>query len=379
MHFFTANLPMKLFKNINRCLPAIIMLLIVTAGCNKTETPGPVEPQDPEFLELPAYIKGCDLAFLPEIRKDGIVFKDLSGAAEDPLATLHKAGMNAVRLRLWHRSGGNYDLFDVGDFSAELRDLKLPVWLTIHYSDTWADPGAQLKPAAWANLDFETLKDSMYQYTFRVAARLQPAMLQIGNEINQGLLWPEGHISNVYQMRALLAEGIRACRTASPKTKIMLHYAGHQNALQFFEPFKNLDFDYIGLSYYPIWHGKSLSSLGGSISSLTEAYGKKVIIAETSYPFSFGWADWTNNVLGDQTQIISDYQASPDGQAAYLNALDETVLQAGGMGWCYWGAEWVASKGAEATNGSSWENQALWDFDFKALPAVNQFFRPIGQ
>ncbi|HQQ13671.1 MAG TPA: glycosyl hydrolase 53 family protein, partial [Bacteroidales bacterium] len=194
-----------------------------------------------------------------------------------------------------------------------------------------------------------------------------------------GLLWPEGHRSNIFQMRALLSEGIRACREASPKTKIMLHYAGHQNALSFFEPFVNLDFDLIGLSYYPIWHGKSLDELGTSIQNLKNTYNKEVIIAETSYPFSFGWADWTNNVLGNSGQIISNFPASPQGQSDFLQALDAKIGEAGGKGWAYWGAEWVASKGDQASNGSSWENQALWDFDFNALPAVNAFVRPVGK
>lgn len=346
-------------------------------SCTKKDPDDPIIV--PDETEFPTYIKACDLSFLPEMRSDGVGFKNFDQQAEDPLTTLTKAGMNMVRLRVWNNPEGKSSPKDVAIFSKEIEEKKIVIWLTLHYSDTWADPGAQSKPAAWTNLDFETLKDSVYHFTYAVAAAMKPGILQIGNEINAGLLWPEGHRSNIFQMRALLSEGIRACREASPKTKIMLHYAGHQNATSFFEPFNNLDFDYIGLSFYPIWHGKSLDELKTSIQNLKNTYNKEVVIAETSYPFSFGWADWTNNVLGNSGQIISNFPASPQGQIDFLWALDATVSEAGGKGWAYWGAEWVASKGDQASNGSSWENQALWDFEFKVLPAVNTFVRPVGK
>lgn len=337
-------------------------------SCEKSE---PIVP--PVIVEPPSYLKACDLSFLPEMRIDRVAFKNTDGQAEDPLTTLKKQGMNAVRLRLWNGESGLNTLESVSTYSDEIKSHDILTWITVHYSDTWADPGYQTKPAAWANASFEVLKDSIYQFTYKAALKLKPDYIQIGNEINQGLLWPEGHINNSFQMRALLAEGIRACRNASPDTKIMIHYAGFQYANVFYAALQNLDYDIIALSYYPVWHGKNMQDLENKMKELKETYNKEVIIAETSYPFTFEWADWTNNVIGGNNQIIPEFPATAEGQKEFLTSLNGHIKQADGFGWCYWGAEWVASKGDQASNASSWENQALWDFDFKALPAVTAF------
>lgn len=368
---------MNILKGIYLQTIIALPLLLSILSCSKKETDDPIVDQP--SIDYPTYIKACDLSFLPEMRQDGVVYRNLNNQAEDPLETLRKAGMNAVRLRLWNQHNGASGLKAVESIANEITEKKIMTWITLHYSDTWADPGNQQKPEAWKNLSFEVLKDSVYEFTFKVAKALQPGILQIGNEINQGLLWPEGQRPNIYQMRALLAEGIRACRNASPNTKIMLHHAGYQNAVTFFDQLQNLDYDLIGISYYPIWHGKSLSELSNAIRLLSDSYAKDVIIAETSYPFTFDWADYTNNIIGSPNQTISAFPASPEGQLNFLNELSFQVDSAGGKGWCYWGAEWVASKGPEAGNGSSWENQALWDFDFQALPAQNAFVRAVAK
>ena len=155
----------------------------------------------------------------------------------------------------------------------------------------------------------------------------------------------------------------------------MLHYAGiGADASWFYNKMTTIDYDYIGLSYYPIWHGKNLEEVKSTIITLGQAYNKKVIIAETSYPFTLGSNDWTNNVLGTSDQIIASYSATPIGQKAYLQALKEKIKETQqGFGLCYWGSEWVAFRGNQSTNGSPWENQALWDFNNKALPAMAFF------
>ena len=110
------------------------------------------------------------------------------------------------------------------------------------------------------------------------------------------------------------------------------------------------------------------------MTSLGQTHNKKVLVAETSYPFTFGWNDWTNNVIGLANQIHPNYAASPEGQKAFLLQIKNTVKNTpNGLGFCYWGTEWIAFRGATSTNGSSWENQALWDFNHKALPAMACF------
>jgi arabinogalactan endo-1,4-beta-galactosidase len=357
-------------RNLKTHLNIIILvgLFAFVSSCDKSE---PIVP--PVIVELPSYLKACDLSFLPEMRLDGVAFKNTEGQLEDPLETLKKQGMNAVRLRLWNGQNGLNTLENVKTYSDEIKSKGLLTWITVHYSDTWADPGSQTKPASWSNASFEVLKDSIYEFTYKAVLKLKPDYIQIGNEINSGLLWPEGHSNNSFQMRALLAEGIRACRNASPATKIIIHYAGYQYASIFYAGLQNLNYDIIALSYYPIWHGKDMKDLENKMIDLKETYKKEVIIAETSYPFTFDWADWTNNIIGGNNQIVPTIPATADGQKVFLTTLNNHIKQAEGFGWCYWGAEWVASKGDQASNGSSWENQALWDFDFKALPAVTTF------
>jgi arabinogalactan endo-1,4-beta-galactosidase len=146
--------------------------------------------------------------------------------------------------------------------------------------------------------------------------------------------------------------------------------------LRVFNKVSTIDYDYIGLSYYPIWHGKFLTDVTATINTLSQTYNKKVIIAETAYPFTLNWNDLTNNVVGSNNQIIPNYPATIEGQKNYMLALKLAIQQTqNGLGFCYWGTEWVAFRGNQSSNGSSWENQAMWDFNSKALP-VMQVFNP---
>jgi arabinogalactan endo-1,4-beta-galactosidase len=172
----------------------------------------------------------------------------------------------------------------------------------------------------------------------------------------------------------LLQAATTAVRTKSTTTKIMLHYAGTSGSDWFFNKVATIDYDYIGLSYYPLWHGTDLNVVKNTINSLSETHNKKVILAETSYPFTLGWNDWTNNVVGLDNQLHPNYPATTQGQKDYLIAIKNLVKETeNGIGFCYWGSEWVAFRGTQSTNGSSWENQALWDFNFNALPVMEAF------
>jgi arabinogalactan endo-1,4-beta-galactosidase len=205
---------------------------------------------------------------------------------------------------------------------------------------------------------------------------IQPDIIQIGNEINSGFLWPQGHlINNESQCLQLISAASTAIRNQSATTKIMIHYAGiGSGATWFFNKMSSINYDYIGLSYYPVWQGKILSDVNASITSLGETHNKKVIIAETAYPFTLGYNDYTNNILGLANQLVPTYPATNQGQKEFLLAIKNLVKQnSRGLGFCYWGAEWVAFRGPTATNGSSWENQALWDFNNNALPVMDAF------
>ncbi|RYD84122.1 MAG: arabinogalactan endo-1,4-beta-galactosidase, partial [Sphingobacteriales bacterium] len=246
----------------------------------------------------------------------------------------------------------------------------------VHYSDTWADPANQIKPAEWQGLSAAQLKTAVQEYTTQILTEIKPDIIQIGNETNSGFIYPEGNLINNESGFLQLVNAISTTiRTQAPDTKIMLHYAGiGDSAAWFFSKVANVDYDYIGLSYYPIWHGKDLNALKNSITSLGQAHNKKVIVAETAYPFTLGWNDWTNNIVGGEDQLVNGYPATTQGQLGFVNAVRDAVEASGtGIGFGYWGGEWISFKGPEATDGSTFENQALWDFNNNALPVLGAF------
>lgn len=351
----------------------LFTLLLFSFSCQKN-TDGEVTPENPT-TNLSALIRAVDASLIPEIREQGVLVRNSAGQEEDMLTALQKNGVNTIRLRLWHTPASSYaSLAAVKTLAAEARTKDIKVWLTVHYSDTWADPGQQTKPAAWKNLNYATLRDSLYAYTRLITREIQPDIIQIGNEINRGLLWPEGHANQPAQMQGLLKAGIQAVREQFPATKIMLHFAGHDGAQSFFTGLQELDVDYYGLSYYPIWHGKNLTGLQANVSRLFQQFKKPVLLAEIAYPFTFGYNDWTNNIIGDNTQILDAYPATPEGQQAYLRFIHQWAKTSEALsGYAYWGGEWVAYRGNQATDGSPWENQALWDFNLQALPALRVF------
>lgn len=345
-------------------------LMLSLSGCDRSN---PDNPGNNNGTALE--IKGADLSYLPEVRQSGLTFFNRHNRAEDMLTTLKNAGMNTMRLRLWHAPAEpTSGLNSVKAMAAEARSLGLKVLLSVHYSDSWADPAKQTKPARWQGRSFDQLLDSVYAYTRLAVAEIKPDYIQLGNEINTGLLWPEGHISNMVQMKALLTRAAAAVRTENAQAKIVIHFAGLENAQQFFSNLHDIDYDLAALSYYPIWHGKSLTALEQTLIEVANLTGKQVFIAETSYPFTLQWNDMTNNVVGQASQLIPDFPATPQGQQAFLQRIkDMAVANTQCIGFCYWGAEWVSYKGENAINGSTWENQALWSFARQALPAVEVF------
>jgi arabinogalactan endo-1,4-beta-galactosidase len=327
------------------------------------------------------FISAVDISLYPKIELSSPVFKDNNGITISFLEFLKSKGINTIRIRLWVNPIDEHSSFDeVKSFSETLKSMGFNIYLTLHFSDTWADPGHQIIPQDWQNIPYSDLKDKVYNYTKMVVEQINPEIIQIGNEINNGFLHPEGHrYSEPSQFLELLNEGIQAVRDHSTgETEIMLHYAGHQGSDVFFNLVKDLDYDIIGLSYYPIWHGKSFSQLEQNLTQLSVLYNKKLMIAETAYPFTLGWNDWTNNIVGLEDQLIlPDFPATPQGQKDFVQQLKAMMKDVeGGIGLSYWGAELVAWNGEESTAGSPWENQAMFDFNNQALPVLGVFESP---
>ena len=347
--------------------------MFFSCSANDTNETPIVEPPVAEDT----FIRAADISFLPEIESSGTILYN-NTKAEDMLTTLKTAGCNAVRIRLWKNpSNGHSGMTEVKALAARVKKAGMKVWLTVHYSDTWADPAVQTIPAEWENLSFTDLKTAVATYTSTIITEINPDIIQIGNEINSGLLWPQGHLINQeVQCLALLSAASTTIRTKAPNTKIMIHYAGVKasDTNWFFNKIKSVDYDYIGLSYYPIWHGKDLEVVKTTINTLGKTYNKKVIIAETAYPFTLGYNDWTNNIVGLDTQLVSGYPATPDGQKSFVMAIKTVVKESEfGLGFAYWGGEWISFKGNQAANGSTFENQAFYDFNNNALPVLQVF------
>jgi arabinogalactan endo-1,4-beta-galactosidase len=370
--------PYYSYKNHNamKKLTALFLVVLLSlTGCGSDDNGGTATDDQPVVTD--DFIRAADMSFLPEIEAYGTQYKNSNGTVEDALQTLKNAGVNTIRIRLWKDPANGHSGFaEVKALSQRVKAMGLKVWLTVHYSDTWADPAAQDTPAVWASYSIAQLKTAAQDYTAQILDEIQPDIIQIGNETNDGFMWPLGKLTTNEANYLQLVNAISSTiRTNTPETKIMLHYAGFGTSAEwFFNKTANVDYDYIGLSYYPVWNGSDLAALKSSITSLGQAHNKKVLIAETAYPFTLSWNDWTNNIVGQDNQLVPGYPATATGQLNFVNAVRNLVETSGtGIGFCYWGGEWVAFKGTQATDGSTFENQALWDFDNKALPVLGAF------
>jgi arabinogalactan endo-1,4-beta-galactosidase len=244
-------------------------------------------------------ILGADISFLPQLESKGMKFSD-NGVQGDAIAIMKAHGFNYIRLRIFVNPAnpkgyspdkGFCDLANTEQMAKRIKAAGLKFLLDFHYSDYWADPQQQNKPAAWVGEDFTALKKSLYDYTVDVMQKLKdqgttPDMVQVGNEINHGMVWPDGAINNLDSLAQLIYAGVKGVKAVSPKTTIMLHIAlGGQNAeSRFFldnMTKRNVPFDVIGLSYYPKWHG-TLADLSNNMADLAKRYPQQVMVAEYS-------------------------------------------------------------------------------------------------
>jgi arabinogalactan endo-1,4-beta-galactosidase len=279
------------------------------------------------------------------------------------------------------------NLQDVEKTIQRAKSAGMAVNLDIHYSDRWADAGNQQIPAAWQGLGFNILKDSVYQYTTNVLTYLKgknltPEMVQIGNETNQGMLFNAGKVvnNNWTAFADLLKSGIKAVRdfsqTSVIKPQIILHVAKLTDADYFANGVINLggvtDFDILGVSHYFVYSTlPAMSDVGNTIRALKTKYNKKIMIVETAYPWSAQGADNYNNLISGTTGF-NGYGVSKDEQYKYMKDLTQQIITGGGSGVMYWEPAWITSTLNDSYGiGSSWENNAFFDFTGNTLPAID--------
>ena len=283
-----------------------------------------------------------DVSSLPEETALGARFYD-EGKEGDALEILKKYGANSLRIRLWNDpysedgkpyGAGTSDFTKLVALASAGKKLGYSYLLDLHYSDFWADPGKQFPPKEWAYADADALEKHVYDYTKDVLLKLKrldllPEMVQVGNEITNGLMWPHGKWDNVDNIARFISAGIRAVREVSPDSRVMLHLdCGGNNARcrEWFDAYvqRGEDFDVIGLSYYPFWHG-TIDDLTNNMNDLSQRYQKDVIVAEVSMGFTMeDYAD-REKLSPEQRKGIAtkphlaeavEYPMTPEGKAA---------------------------------------------------------------
>lgn len=346
-------------------------------------------------------VYGADLSLLGTIPARGSL-RDCSGRPiADPARFLRRAGFEWARLRLFHTpSGHGAQVNDLPYTVALARTLKqagFKFLLDLHYSDTWADPGKQYTPKAWATLDFESLVDAVHVYTREtvnrfVAERAAPEMVQVGNEITPGMLWEHGRLTEGHKgerqawerFGALLKAGVAGAKDAAGTgIQIMLHLdrGGDIPTNQWFFDHvreQNVPFDVIGESYYPFWHGMP-DQLAQTIEYLGGRYGKKIILAEMAYPHK-SHPMYENALSGDPAawhRLVDKYPLTPDGQRRFVaDVLAIVRASKHGSGVFYWAPEWIPPQNPsyedEGDAPPCWA-RALFDEKGKALPALEVF------
>ena len=337
---------------------------------------------------------GADLSYLNQLDDNGAKFFD-SGKQKDAINIFKDHGANLVRIRLWHTpnwqipvTGGKIysDLADAERLIRRAKAAGMAVNLDLHYSDDWADPQKQETPAAWKNLPLSILKDSVYRYTFSVlqylaAKNLIPEMIQIGNETNNGMLWPVGQIINgdATNFAVLLNSGIKAVRDFSVNANIKPQIIIHEAQLQTAGYWSGLltkagvkDYDILGLSHYSKWSTvNTMSAIRDTIAMLVNQTKKQVMVVEAGYPWTGDNADTYNNLFSP-TDFVTGYPLTKENQLQYMKDLVQAIMDGGGKGIMYWEPEWITSSMKDRWGtGSSWENLALFDFQGNVLPAMD--------
>lgn len=342
-------------------------------------------------ISAQAFYFGADLSYVNEMEHCGAVYKE-AGDSKDPYAIFKDHGCNLVRLRLWHtpawhdqlNDGNRYsDLADVAHSISRAKAQGMNVLLDFHLSDTWADPGHQVVPAAWAAIvnNQTLLADSLYNYIYATLASLGdqgllPDIVQIGNETNRGILlsqavndqgWTLEWNRNVALFHAA-QNAIDAIEiTFSTTIKSAIHIADPEDVEWYVEQFVAngfTSFDIIGISYYWQWHQPlTFANVGAVVSRLKQDYpGKEVMLFETAYGWTTQNADAANNILFNTYPGYSPL--SPENQKRWMIDLTQSVIDHGGSGVVYWEPAWVSTGcSTQWVQGSSWDNATFFDFN----------------
>lgn len=366
------------------------------------------------------FYRGMDASAVLALENSGVKYYNFDGEEQDVFMTLAQAGVNYIRLRVWNDpydengngyGGGNNDVATAIALGQRATKYGMKVCIDFHYSDFWADPKKQFVPKAWEGMDIEEKSDALYNFTLESLTQLLDAgvnvgMVQIGNEINNGMSG-ETDVANV---RKLLTAGSKAVREAAANSGKEILVAVHYTNIDDMKKLdtlltglqvKEIDYDIVGLSFYPYWHG-TIEDLKNAIIHIRDTYGKKVYVAENAYCYTAEDGDGSANSVEGTDDLAEGYSASVQGQANEVRDVCAAASEAGAEGVFYWEGTWIPVGHADADNsdlwekygsgwassyasgydpkdagqyygGCSWDNQAMFDFTGHPLASLNVF------
>lgn len=366
-----------------------------------TEESVPTEPAPTESLPTPAlpcitvskvdglsedFIMGADVSSLISLENSGVVFRNFQGEPQDLLKTLSQVGINYIRVRVWNNpydaqgnsyGGGNCDLNNAIAIGQRASQYGMKLFLDLHYSDFWADPSKQQVPKAWTALSFAEKSDAIYEYTVQTLQSLKDAgvkvgMIQIGNETTGGFCG-EWTAQGQYP---LMARAAQAVRDADSSILIAVHFTNpEKGAFPYFAECLHtyrVNYDVFATSYYPYWHG-TIDNLKSQLGAVVQQYGKKVMVAETSWAYTPDNTDDHHNSVGANEASKGPYPFTVQGQATELHEVISAIASFGdtGIGVCYWEPAWIAVPGENWSQrsvlweqfGSGWASSFAGEYD----------------
>ena len=393
---------------------------------DNTAFPLPEGPEESTIFVKPVdgisddFYRGMDASAVLALENSGVKYYNFDGKEQDVFMTLAQAGVNYIRLRVWNDpydengngyGGGNNDVATAIALGQRATKYGMKVCIDFHYSDFWADPKKQFVPKAWEGMDIEEKSDALYNFTLESLTQLLDAgvnvgMVQIGNEINNGMSG-ETDVANV---RKLLTAGSKAVREAAVNSGKEILVAVHYTNIDDMKKLdtlltglqvKEIDYDIVGLSFYPYWHG-TIEDLKNAIIHIRDTYGKKVYVAENAYCYTAEDGDGSANSVEGTDDLAEGYSASVQGQANEVRDVCAAASEAGAEGVFYWEGTWIPVGPADADNsdlwekygsgwassyasgydpkdagqyygGCSWDNQAMFDFTGHPLASLNVF------
>ena len=346
------------------------------------------------------FIRGMDASAVLSVEKSGAKYYGYDGKEQDVFETLAESGVNYIRLRVWNDpydengngyGGGDNDVATAIELGKRATQYGMKVNIDFHYSDFWADPKRQHAPKAWEGMSADEKADALYDFTKESLTQILDAgvdvgMVQVGNEINNGM---SGE-TDVPAVMGLLSAGSRAVREIADSygkdIRIVLHYTNIEDNEEVDTMAANLkeygvDYDIFGLSYYPFWDGTN-ENMQNVAKNIMDRYGKKVVIAETSYCYTEKDGDGFGNSFDGIEDAVDGYAPTVQSQATMIRDICAAANEVGVLGVFYWEGTWIPVGSEDQDNsalwekygsGCSWDNQAMFDFTGHPLPSLNVF------